>query len=68
MRKPLFDLRSLALLAIVSTLAVIPVTVSAPRTAAQEQKIHIEVDLINILASVTDRESRPHPQSPCQRV
>jgi len=64
MRKPFSDLRSLALLAIVSTLALIPVTVSAPRTAAQEQKIHIEVDLVNILASVTDRESRPIPNLP----
>jgi Ca-activated chloride channel family protein len=64
MRKSLFHSRSLVLLAIVSLLAVIPVSVSAPRAVAQEQKIHIEVDLVNILASVTDRESRPIPNLP----
>jgi Ca-activated chloride channel family protein len=64
MRKPLFDRRGLALFAIVVTLSAIPLAVSAPRASAQSQGIHIEVDLVNILASVTDRESRPIPSLP----
>jgi Ca-activated chloride channel homolog len=64
MRKPLFDWRGLALFAIVTSLSAIPLAVSAPRVAAQSQGIHIEVDLVNILASVTDRESRPIPSLP----
>jgi Ca-activated chloride channel family protein len=64
MRKPLFYWRSLALTATVSFLMVIPVAFSAARVAAQSQGIHIEVDLVNILASVTDRESRPIPSLP----
>ena len=64
MRKPLLNWRGLTLIAIVSTLSVIPFVFSAPRASAQSQGIHIEVDLVNILASVTDRESRPIPSLP----
>lgn len=68
MRKPLLNLRFAALLAISSAIAVIPIGVAAPRASAsstsQDQKIRIEVDLVNILASVTDRESRPIPSLP----
>ncbi len=64
MRKPLFNWRGLTLIAIVSTLSVIPLVFSAPRVSAQSQGIHIEVDLVNILASVTDRDSRPIPSLP----
>jgi Ca-activated chloride channel homolog len=64
MSKPLLDWRGLALFAIVTSLSAIPLAVAAPRAAAQSQGIHIEVDLVNILASVTDRESRPIPSLP----
>jgi len=64
MRKPFLDWRGLALFAIVISLSAIPLAISAPRAAAQGQGIHIEVDLVNILASVTDRESRPIPSLP----
>lgn len=64
MRKPLLNWRSLTLIAIVSTLSAIPLAFSASRASAQSQGIHIEVDLVNILASVTDRESRPIPSLP----
>jgi Ca-activated chloride channel family protein len=64
MRKPLLDWRGLALFAIVTSLSAIPLAISPPRASAQSQGIHIEVDLVNILASVTDRESRPIPSLP----
>nr|HEV7954901.1 VWA domain-containing protein [Candidatus Acidoferrales bacterium] len=64
MRKSLSDWRGLALFAIVTSLSAIPLAVSAPRVSAQSQGIHIEVDLVNILASITDRESRPIPSLP----
>ena len=64
MRKPLFNWRGPTLIAIVSTLSLIPLVFSAPRVSAQSQGIHIEVDLVNILASVTDRDSRPIPSLP----
>jgi Ca-activated chloride channel family protein len=64
MRKPLFYWRSITLIAIVSFVIIIPMAFSAPRVMAQSQGIHIEVDLVNILASVTDRESRPIPSLP----
>jgi Ca-activated chloride channel family protein len=64
MSKPHLDWRGLALFAIVTSLSAIPLAISAPRASAQSQGIHIEVDLVNILASVTDRESRPIPSLP----
>jgi len=64
MRKPLLNWRGLTLIAIVSILSAIPLAFSAPRASAQSQGIRIEVDLVNILASVTDRESRPIPSLP----
>jgi Ca-activated chloride channel homolog len=64
MRKPLRNLRRLTLLVIVSSLIMIPFAVSASRARVQSQGIRIEVDLVNILASVTDRESRPIPSLP----
>ncbi len=64
MRKPLLDWRGLALFAIVTSLSAIPLAFLTPRASAQNQGIHIEVDLVNILASVTDRESRPIPSLP----
>jgi Ca-activated chloride channel family protein len=64
MRKPLFCWRSFTLIAVVSFLSVIPMAFSVPRVEAQSQGIRIEVDLVNILASVTDRESRPIPSLP----
>jgi Ca-activated chloride channel homolog len=66
MRKPLFNLRYAAVFTIVSAFAVIPFAILAPRAAGQRQSqgIHIEVDLVNILASVTDRDSRPIPNLP----
>lgn len=64
MSKPHLAWRGLALFAIVTSLGAIPFAVAAPRASAQSQGIHIEVDLVNILASVTDRESRPIPSLP----
>jgi Ca-activated chloride channel homolog len=65
MRKQLLDWRGLALFTIVTTLGAISLAVAAPRVSSQQsQGIHIEVDLVNILASVTDRESRPIPSLP----
>jgi Ca-activated chloride channel homolog len=64
MRKPLLDWRGLALFAIATSLSAIPLAVAAPHASQQSQGIHIEVDLVNILASVTDRESRPIPSLP----
>jgi Ca-activated chloride channel family protein len=70
MRKPLLNLRSAALLVITSVFVVVPMGISAVRASApaapQDQKIRIEVDLVNILASVMDRESRPIPSLPVE--
>jgi Ca-activated chloride channel family protein len=64
MRKPFLPLHCLALAVIAILLIMIPAATPVLHASAQQQPIRIEVDLVNILASVTDRESRPIPNLP----
>src|SRR5580700_8196156 len=64
MVKLLSNFRRFMIVAIAATLAVVPVTSPAHSAAAPQEPIRVEVDLVNILASVTDRNSRPIPNLP----
>jgi Ca-activated chloride channel family protein len=64
MTKLLFSLRWLMIFTLAVALTFIPVADSALRAAPRQEPIRIEVDLVNILASVTDRDSRPIPNLP----
>jgi len=50
--------------ALATLLAIAPVADSHATARAKQEPIRVEVDLVNILASVTDRDSRPIPNLP----
>jgi Ca-activated chloride channel family protein len=50
--------------ALAAALAVTPAVNSRLRAETPQEPIRVEVDLVNILASVTDRDSRPIPNLP----
>jgi Ca-activated chloride channel family protein len=58
------NFRALLIFAVAAALVVVPVTSPARSAAAPQEPIRVEVDLVNILASVTDRNSRPIPNLP----
>jgi len=64
MTKLPFSLRWLVICTLAAALTMIPVGEPALRAEPRQEPIRIEVDLVNILASVTDRDSRPIPNLP----
>lgn len=64
MTKLLFSIRWLVICTLAAALTFVPVADRALRAQPRQEPIRVEVDLVNILASVTDRDSRPIPNLP----
>lgn len=64
MTKLLSGFRDVVVLTLAAAITVAPVAAPMHSAAVPQEPIRIEVDLVNILASVTDRDSRPIPNLP----
>jgi Ca-activated chloride channel family protein len=64
MTRLLLNFRRLVIVTLAAALTVVPVAAPALHAEPRQEPIRVEVDLVNILASVTDRDSRPIPNLP----